>query len=138
MTQFLFKSCVGNETWLKKLTEVSNYGKFICNISGWNTVKLGIIRAKVQFSMWILKISCSRISSICLGIVNLLVVKCRQDNSKKSALLCFCTFLCLVELRICVCLNRTRPWLELNIKFNQCSVSLSSKHWWGLITFEFI
>ena len=88
--------------------------------------------------MWILKMGCSIISSICLGIVNLLVVKCRQDNSKKFALLCFCTFLCLVDLRICVCLNRTRPWLELNIKFNPCSVSLSSKHWWGLITFEFI
>ena len=53
MTQFLFKSRVGNETWLKKLTEVSNYGKFICNIFGWNTVKIGIIRDKIQFSVWI-------------------------------------------------------------------------------------
>ena len=50
MTQFLFKSRVGNETWFKKLTEVSNYGKFICNISGGDTVKVGIIRAKVVFS----------------------------------------------------------------------------------------
>ena len=37
----------------KKLTEVSNYGKFICNIFGWDTVKIGIIRDKVQFSVWI-------------------------------------------------------------------------------------
>ena len=48
MTQFLFKSRLGNETWLKKLTEVSNYDKFICNIFGWDTVKIGIIRAKVD------------------------------------------------------------------------------------------
>ena len=51
MTQFLFKSRVGNETSLKKLTEVSNYGKFICNMFGWDTVKIGIIRAKVQISV---------------------------------------------------------------------------------------
>ena len=53
MTQFLFKSRVGNETRLKKVTEVSHCGKFICNILGWNTVKIGIIRAKVQISVWI-------------------------------------------------------------------------------------
>ena len=51
MIQFLFKSCEGNETWLKKLTEVSNYSKF--NVFGWDTVKIGIIRAKFQFSVWI-------------------------------------------------------------------------------------
>ena len=39
---------------LKKFTEVStNYGKFICNIFGWNAVKIGVIRAKVQDSVWI-------------------------------------------------------------------------------------
>ena len=53
MIQFLFKSCVGNETCLKKSTEVSNYGKFICNIFGWGTVEIVIIRAKVQFNLWI-------------------------------------------------------------------------------------
>ena len=73
LTQFLFNSHARNETWLTKLTEVSNYGKFIFNIFGWDTVKIGIIRAKV-------------------------------------------------DLRICVCLNRTKPWLELNIKFNQYSI----------------
>ena len=41
---------------------------------------------------------------------------------KKSSLICFCKFLCLVDLRICVCLNKTKPWLELNIKFNQYSI----------------
>ena len=53
MIQFLFRSCVKNETWLKKLTEVSNYGKYIFNIFCWDTVEIGIIRAKVQFSVWI-------------------------------------------------------------------------------------
>ena len=54
MSQFLVKSRVGNEIMLKKFTEVStNYGKFICDIFGWNTVKIGIIRAKVQESVWI-------------------------------------------------------------------------------------
>ena len=53
MTQFLLKSWVENETWLKKSTKASNYGKFICNIFRWDTIKIGIIRAKVQFSMWI-------------------------------------------------------------------------------------
>ena len=39
---------VGNESRLKKLTEVSNYRKFICNIFGWDIEKIGIIRAKIQ------------------------------------------------------------------------------------------
>ena len=52
MTQFLFKCGVRNETRFKKFTEVSNYGKLICNIFGWDTVKIGIIRAKVQCSVW--------------------------------------------------------------------------------------
>ena len=53
MTQFLFKSCLGNESRLKKLTEVSNYDKFICNIFGRDTEKIRIIRAKVQIIVWI-------------------------------------------------------------------------------------
>ena len=53
MTQLLFKSLVQNEIQLKKLTEVSNYCKFVSNIFGWDTVKIEIIRAKVQFSAWI-------------------------------------------------------------------------------------
>ena len=48
MTQFL-----GNESRLKKLTEVSNYCKFICNIFGWDTERIGIIRAKVYIIVWI-------------------------------------------------------------------------------------
>ena len=38
--QFLFKSREGDKTWLKKFAEVSNYGKFICNIFGWDIVKI--------------------------------------------------------------------------------------------------
>ena len=40
-----------------------------------------IIRAKVEFSVWFKMMGCSRVSSICVGIVNLLLVKCRQGLS---------------------------------------------------------
>ena len=50
MTYFLFKSHRGDE----KFINVSNYGKFICNIFGWDRVKIRVIRFKVQFSEWIL------------------------------------------------------------------------------------
>ena len=52
-------------------------------------------------------------------------MKCRQGLSsciKNPHCFYFCKFLCLVDLRIYVCLNRTKPWLELNIKFNQYSI----------------
>ena len=81
-------------------------------------------------------IGCSRISSLCMGIVNLLLlVKCRQglsDCIKNSY--CFVS----VSFRICVCLNRTKPWLELSIKFNQYSIRSFQKTLVGLITFESI
>ena len=78
MTQFLFKSRIGSETRLKKLTEVAYYGKFICNMFGWDTVKIGIIISLVcGFKM----MGCSRISSICVGIVSFLLVKCRLGLS---------------------------------------------------------
>ena len=51
MTYFLLKSHVENETWLGKYTEVSNYSKFICNFFELDTVKIGIVRAKVQFKV---------------------------------------------------------------------------------------
>ena len=35
------------------MTEVSNYGKFICNIFSWDTEKIGIIRAKFQIIVWV-------------------------------------------------------------------------------------
>ena len=41
---------------------------------------------------------------------------------KKSSLLWFCRFLCLVEQRIWFCLNRAKPWLEFKIKFNRYSM----------------
>ena len=74
---------------------------------------------------------------------NLLLVKCSQTLSgwiKKSSLLCFCNFLCQLYLRICFCLKRAKPWLEL--VFNQYSINtawdLSREHWWDLIIFESI
>ena len=56
--------------------------------------------------------------------VNSLLMKGRQGSSnciKKASLFFFCKILCLVDLKNCVCLNRTKPWSELSIKFNQCS-----------------
>ena len=35
---------------------------------------------------------------------------------------CFCKILCLVDLRICVCLNRAKPWLKVSVKFNRYSI----------------
>ena len=69
----------------------------------------------------------SRISSIGMGIGNLLLVKCSQALSswiKKSSLFCFWRFLCLLYLRICFCLKRASTWLEFSIKliFNQYSM----------------
>ena len=81
-----------------------------------------IITAKVQYSVWFKIIGSSRLSSICMEIVNLLLIKCRQGLSnciEKSPVLCLCKFLCLVDLSICVCLNRNKPSVELSIKFNQ-------------------
>ena len=52
------------------------------------------------------------------------MVKCSQALSnwiKKTSLFCFCKFLCLLDLRICFCLKRGRPWLVFSIKFNRYS-----------------
>ena len=35
---------------------------------------------------------------------------------------CFCTFLWLLDLRICFRLKTARPWSEFRINFNQCSM----------------
>ena len=124
-SQFLFKSRVGNETRLMKLGQVSNYGKFICNIFSWDTVKIGIIRAKVQISVRFKMMGCSRVFSTCMGIVSLLLVKCRQGLSNRiKNPHCFVSVSFCVQqtLRICVCLNRTKPWFELSIKFIQHSL----------------
>ena len=41
---------------MKKFINVSNYGIFICNIFGWDRVKIGFIRIKFQFGdEWISK-----------------------------------------------------------------------------------
>ena len=103
MNQFPFKSRVGSETWLKHLTEVSNYDQFICNIFGWDTVKIGVIRAKAQFSVRIQTDGLFKNFFHTLGIVNLLLMKCRQGLSSYAK-----TPHCFASLRICVCLNRTK------------------------------
>ena len=50
-----FKSHRRDETCLKKFTNVLSYGKFIPNYFGWDIVKIGVIRVKVQFGEWISK-----------------------------------------------------------------------------------
>ena len=74
-----------NETSFKKLTEFSNYGKFICNIFNWDTVK-GLLELKFSLVCGFKMMGCSRVSSICVGILRLLLVKCRQglSNSIKN------------------------------------------------------
>ena len=42
----------------------------------------------------------------------------------KNPLFWFCKFLCLVDLRICFCLNAPKLWLELSFKFNRYSMRL--------------
>ena len=45
---------VGKETWLKRYTEMSNYGEYSSVLFlGGDNVEIGIIRDKVQFSVWI-------------------------------------------------------------------------------------
>ena len=34
---------------MKKVRNVLHYDKLICNVLGWDTVKIGVIRVKVQF-----------------------------------------------------------------------------------------
>ena len=68
---------------------------------------------------------CSRVSSIYVGIVSLLLVKYRQglSNCIKNPHCFLSVSLCVYKtLRIWVCLNRTKPWLELSIKFNQYNI----------------
>ena len=92
---------------------------FLGNIFMW------YIRAKVSLVCGFKMMDSSRIFSVCVGIVNILLVKCRQGLSncvKISSLFCFCKFLWLAGLKICACLNRTELWLELSIKFNQYSI----------------
>ena len=70
----------------------------------------------------------SKISSIGMGVGNLLLVKCSQALSswiKKFSFFCFCKFLCLLYVsRICFRLKRAKTWLEFSIKliFNQYSI----------------
>ena len=45
---------------------------------------------------------------------------------------CVCKILCLVDLKICPCLSRTKPWLELSIKFNQYSIKSFQKTLMGI------
>ena len=40
---------------MKKFTNVLNLGKVICNIFGWDALKMEVIRVKVQFGEWVSK-----------------------------------------------------------------------------------
>ena len=116
-------------------------------ILGWDTVKIGVLESMSSLVIGFQKMGWSRISSISVHVGNLLVVKfCRALNNciRKSLLFCFCKLLCLGELRICVSLNRAKPWLELNIKFNwysrrffQRALVVFNNLWIHLISKEF-
>ena len=67
----------------------------------------------------------ARKASIDVKAGKLLLVKCSQELGnwiKKSSLSCFWKFLCLLDLKICFCLKRARPWLESRIKSNRYSM----------------
>ena len=106
---------------------------------GWNTAKQGLLELTLSLVRGFKMMGCLAIS-ICMGIISLFLVKCRQGLATvlKNAY-CFVSvsFFYLVDLRICVCL-RTKPWSDLSITFNQYVRNLSRKHWWGLIIFESI
>ena len=41
--------------WRNLQMSLANYGKYICNIFGRDTVKIGVIGVKFQFGQWISK-----------------------------------------------------------------------------------
>ena len=57
-----------------------------------------------------------------MRVRKLLLVKCKQalcNWTKEFLLFCFYNFLFLLDLRICFCLKRAKPWLEFIITFNR-------------------
>ena len=87
--------------------------------------RYGLSELKSSWACGIKNRVCSIISSTDVGVRKLLLVKCSQPLSywiKKCSLFCFSKFLCLLDLRICFCLRRARPWLELRIKSNRYSM----------------
>ena len=134
---FFWKSHREDETWLQIFENVSNCGKVICNSFGWDTLKIGVIRVKIQFGVWIQKDGLIENFFYMRDVKNLLKYNQALSKSvKKSSLFCVWKYLCLVDLRICVCLNKAKPWLELSIKFNWYSMRLF--HWKNSVVFECI
>ena len=81
------------------------------------------------------KINWSRISSIWQKVGNRLLEKLSQtsSNSKKIFIVLFCNFLCLVDLRICICLNSVKLSLELSTNFCLQRMRFSQRALVGLI-----
>ena len=74
-------------------------------------------------------------------VKKMLLVKCNEVLSnwtKESLLFCFCKLLFPLDLRICFCLKRARPWLKFRIKFSRYSKRSFQKTLLGFKTFEFI
>ena len=87
--------------------------------------KYGLSELKSSLVCRFKKMGWSRISSIHMVVGNFLLVKCSQaltNWTNKSSLFCFCKFLCLLDLRISICLKRGGPRLEFRIKFNRYSM----------------
>ena len=87
--------------------------------------KYGLSELKSSLVCGFKNMGWSRMFFIDVGVRKLLLVNCSQTLNnwiKKSSLFCFCKFLFLLNLRICFCLKRAKPWLEARIKFNRYSM----------------
>ena len=104
---------------MKKFTNVSNYGKFI--YFGMGCSKNRGIRVNIQFNDWISRDGpIKNFFYIRAGrklVGGKILPSIKQLYTKIFIFFVFIS-LCLVDLRICVFLNRAKPWLELNIKFS--------------------
>ena len=108
---------------MKKITNVSNYGKFICNIFGRNTVKTGVTRVKVQFSEWNSKDRLIKNFFYLLRVWKIVVDEMQPSINqpyKKSSLFCFYKFLC--HLRIHVYLNGAKPLAGIKYILNSIDI----------------
>ena len=79
---------------------------------------------------------CSRVSSICVWIVSLLLVRIKQLY-KKSSLLCFCKFLCLIDPKDQTKLQR-KFYMLFSVSFwiYFCIFDLFIIFWWKDLVYD--
>ena len=95
---------------------------FLEIILGGTQWKYELLERKSSLVFGFKKMDWSKMSSMHVGVEDLLLVKCSQELIKwlNKKLFYFCEF--LVDLRILFCLNRAKFWLKLSIKFNKYSM----------------